>query len=232
MCADMVKIVIPRSELCGKYFTASVLLVLFLVLGSTTPASAHTTIEVENIEIDVGWGIEPPIVGYRNDFVFKISELGETEGVRTGIKNAFKNLEVTAKYGGVTKVLDIGSDPRPGHYYSHVIPTKTGSISIDLKGEVEGIQVDVQVPIEDVETTAILDFPPSSGSSSNTDVAALKNAISQIQRDVNEIRSGSGIEIKSDTGRAYDFAVFGLSLGAAGVVLAIVSLTKRGKLFG
>ena len=199
---------------------------LLISTGITSQAFAHTTVEVEQYEIEVGWGIEPPIVGYRNDFVFHISEPGENPGVKTGIINAFKNLQATAKFGGVTKVLDIGSDPRPGHYFSHVIPTKVGSISILLQGEINGVPVDIEIPVEDVETTAVLDFPPSSGSS-DQDVSSLKNAISELQRDVSSIKSGSGVEIKTDTGAAYDFAVLGLSIAAAAIILAVVSLVKR-----
>jgi len=233
MCVDMmVKFVIPRSELCGKYFTATVLLVIFLVLGSMTPVSAHTTVKVDRIAIDAGWGIEPPVVEIRNDFVFKITEPGETEGSYKGITSAFKNLEVTAMYGGATKKIDINSDPRPGYYFSPVIPTKTGTIIIDLKGEINGIEIDVQIPIEDVESTAILDFPPVSEQSSGSDVVALKNAISSLQKEVSLIKSGSGDkDFNSET--SYDFAVFGISLGAAGVILAIISMTKkRGKSIG
>jgi hypothetical protein len=119
-------------------------------------------------------------VSIRNDFVFEISEPGETEGIKSGVKNAFKNLEATAKFGGVTKKLDINSDPRLGHYFSSVIPTRTGSFTILLKGDVNGVPVDVEIPLEDVESTAVLDFPPQSD-----------------------------------------------SLGAAGVILAIIAMIKR-----
>lgn len=203
------------------------LIALLVSTGVTSQAFAHTTVDVEQYQIEVGWGTEPPIVGYRNDFVFEISESGENPGVKTGVKNAFKNLEATAKFGGVTKILDIGSDPRPGHYFTHVIPTKIGSISISLQGDINGTPVNIDIPVEDVETTAVLDFPPTSGSSSSQDVSALKNAISQIQRDISEIKAGSGIEVKSDTGAAYDFAVLGLSIGAAAIILAIIALVKR-----
>jgi hypothetical protein len=127
-----------------KVATLSFVALLFSV-GLVSQAFAHTTVEIEPYEIEVGWGVEPPVVGFRNDFVFDISEPGETAGLKVGIKNAFKNLEVTAKFGGVTKILDIGSDPRPGHYFSHVIPTKTGSYSIQLKGEINGVSIDVSV---------------------------------------------------------------------------------------
>jgi len=209
----------------------AVLFVLFLGIGST-PVSAHTSVDVENVKIDVGWGIEPPVVGIRNDFVFKIMEIGETEGSYRGITSAFKSLDATAMYGGATKKMDISSDPKPGYYFSPVIPTKTGTIIIDLKGEIDGIEVDVQVPIEDVESTAILDFPPVSGQSSSSDVVVLKNAISSLQKEVSSIKSGPKVkDVNSETG--YDFAVFAMSLGAAGVVLAIISMTKkRGKFIG
>ena len=196
-----------------------------------TPALAHTTVEVEPFEIEVGWGTEPPVVGFRNSFVFHISEPGETQGVKTGVLSAFQNLEATAKFGGITKTLDINSDPRPGHYFSNVIPTKTGSISIELKGEINGVAIDVDVPIEDVESTAVLDFPPKTDASSNQDVAAMKNALFYIQKDLAEIQSKlGGVSTDSgdiDAGPTYNFAILGLSLGAAGVILAIIAMIKR-----
>lgn len=199
--------------------------VILFSLGLVSQAFAHTTIEVEPYEIEVGWGVEPPVVGFRNDFVFEISEPGENPGVKVGVKNAFKNLDVTAKFGGVTKVIDIGSDPRPGHYFSHVIPTKTGTYSIHLKGEINGTPIDEEIPIEDVESTSVLDFPPTSGSSSSQDVEALKIAVSSLQQDVVLLKSGS-IEDSSKEG-SYDFAVLGLSIASAAIILAVIALVKR-----
>ena len=201
-----------------------------ILISGFSVAHGHTTVEVAPYEIEVGWGIEPPVVGFRNEFVFAISEPSENPGVKIGVKNAFKNLEATAQFGGISKTLDIASDPRPGHYFSNVIPTKTGSISIYLKGEINGIPVDIQIPIEDVETTAVLDFPPKTGSSSDQDVSALKNAMSSLQEDVSELKSklgGVNPNSNPNIGPAYDFAVFGLSLGAAGVILAIIAMIKR-----
>ena len=208
-----------------KVVTLSFVALLFSI-GLVSQVFAHTTVEVEPYEIEVGWGIEPPIVGIRNDFVFDISEPGDTEGLKVGVKNAFKNLEATSKFGGVTKVIDIGSDPRPGHYFSHVIPTKIGSYSILLKGEINGVLVDVEIPVEDVESTAVLNFPPSSGSSSDQDVSALKSAVSSLQKDVSAIKSGSQVE-DSSKGSAYDFAILGLSIAAAAIILAVIALVKR-----
>jgi hypothetical protein len=205
---------------------------MILIFGGLgfSEAYSHTTVHVEQYEIEVGWDVEPPVIGFRNAIIYEISE-SPSEGVKSGITSAFKNLQSTIRMGGVTKVLDINSDPKPGHYFSKIIPTKTGSLVIELKGEINGVPVEIDVPIEDVETTAVLDFPPSSGSSSGQEVSALKNAMSSLQKDVTDIKSKLGsVDTSSgefNIGAAYNFAVFGLSLGAAGVILAIIAMIKR-----
>ena len=189
------------------------------------PSFAHTTAHVEQYEIEVGWGIEPPIVGIRNDLVIKIIERGENEGTFTGITSAFKNVDATILFGGASKKIDINSDPKPGYYFSSIIPTKTGTYMVELKGDLRGTPIDIKIPVEDVEPTAVLDFPPTSGGG-DTDIAALKNAISSLQQDVSKLNSGE-TKVSSDGGAAYDFAILGLSIAGAAIVLAIISLIKR-----
>ena len=198
---------------------------LLFSVGMIAPSFAHTTVEVGPYEIEAGWGIEPPVVGIRNDLVFKITESGETEGTRKGVTSVFKSTDATVMYGGASKKIDINSDPRPGYYFSPIIPTKTGSYLVEFKGEIRGVSIDVKIPVEDVEPTAVLDFPPSS-SGGDTDIAALKNAISSLQQDVSKLNSGE-TKVPSNGGEAYDFAIFGLSIAAAAIILAIISLIKR-----
>ena len=38
-------------------------------------AYAHTTVHVEQYEIEVGWDVEPPVVGFRNAIVYEISKV-------------------------------------------------------------------------------------------------------------------------------------------------------------
>jgi len=198
---------------------------LLFSIGMIAPSYAHTTVHVEPYEIEAGWGIEPPVVGIRNDLVFKFTEAGETEGTRKGVTSVFKNIDATVMFGGASKKIDINSDPRPGYYFSPIIPTKTGSYTVEFKGEINGVPVDVKIPVEDVEPTAVLDFPPSS-SAGDTDIAALKNAISSLQQDVSKLKSGE-TDVSYDGGQAYDFAIFGLSIASAAIILAIISLIKR-----
>jgi hypothetical protein len=203
-----------------------------VIFGLSFPfVYAHTTIEVGPYEIEVGWQDEPPVVGILNAITIDIREPGDVEGVSMGITNAFRNLDATIVSGGASKVLDINTDPRPGHYYAKIIPTKTGSLEIKLQGEINGIKINDIIPVEDVESTSVLDFPAISGSSSGQEVSALKNAVTSLQKDVSSIKlQVGGIDTSSgnfDAETAYNFGVFGISLGAAGVILAIIAMVKR-----
>jgi len=152
---------------------------LFIIIGLVvfgfgfSFAYAHTTIQVDPYEIEVGWKDEPPVVGILNAITIDIREPGDIEGVSTGITNGFKKLEASVVSGGASKVLAINTAPRPGHYYAKIIPPPPGSLQIELKGEINGVVIDVVIPIEDVESTSVLDFPPTSSSSSGQEVTAL-----------------------------------------------------------
>ena len=202
------------------------LVAILLSIGMITPSFAHTTVHVEQYEIEAGWGIEPPVVGIRNDIVLKFIERGEKEGTFSGVTSVFKTVDATVMFGGASKKIDVNSDPKPGYYFSPIIPTKTGTYLVELKGEIRGTPIDIKIPVQDVEPTAVLDFPPSS-SEGAADVAALKNAISSLQQDVSKLKSGETTVSASDGGGAYDFAILSLSIAAAAIILAIISLIKR-----
>ena len=209
-----------------KYAFFAIMGLVVLGFGFTF-AYAHTTIQIDPYEIEIGWQDEPPVVGILNAITIDIREPGDVEGVSTGVINAFKKLDASVVSGGASKVLDINTDPRPGHYYAKIIPTKTGSLEVKLVGEINGVQINTIIPIEDVESTSVLDFPPTSTSSSGQEVTALKNAVTSLQQDISSIKVQGSTSTGSDEGIAYNFAVFGISLGAAGVILAIIAMVKR-----
>lgn len=209
----------------------AILLVLLLVPSSASYVYAHTTVDVEQYSIEIGWGIEPPVVSYRNTIVFAVLEKSQSQGVTSGVKNAFQDAEAVIKIGGATKQLDINSDPRPGHYFADIIPTKAGAYTVQVTGTINGVPVSIDVKVEDVESTAILDFPQQSSSSSSSSdlVGPIKDALDAMQRDIMDMKENkmSDNTMNEKGGVAYDFAVFGMSLGVAGVVLSVVAILKR-----
>lgn len=199
-----------------------------LSLGVVSPAFAHKTVVVDQYEIEVGWRDEPPLVGQQNAVFFSVNQ-DEGNAVKSGVTNAFKNLEAEVKSGSITKQLDIISDIKAGNYYAKIIPTKTGSLTIALKGTINDVPVNEEVTIEDVESINLLAFPPS-GSSSDQDTSTIKNALSALQRDVADIKSKTGnfaAGADVDLSKAYDYGVFGMAIGTAGVIIGVISMIKR-----
>ena len=188
-------------------------------------AFAHVSITVDKYEIEAGWRNEPPLVSQQNDIIFIITT-DEGSGVSTGVVNSFKDLQATVKSGSVTKTLDILSDVKPGHYYAKIIPTKVGALTVELKGTLNGVPVNEQLNIEDVENINVLAFPPADVSGL-PDLAQLKIAMSSLQRDVAELKSGGGGTGSSVSSGSADLALLAMGLGAAGVILAVISMIKR-----
>lgn len=202
-----------------------VLLVLAMVaLSGTSLAFAHKTVTVGQYDIEVGWRGEPPLVSQQNAIVFEIST-GEGNNVSAGVSNAFKDLTATIKSGSVVKQLDILAEERAGHYYAKIIPTQVGSLTIELKGTINDVDVNEEVVIEDVENINILAFPPTDASGL-PDLAKIKSTLGQLQQDVAQLKEGR-TSSGSDSGKSYDYAVFAMGLGAAGVIIAVISLIKR-----
>lgn len=195
--------------------------IMIIVISAASPAFAHKTVYVEQYEIEIGWKDEPPLVSQQNAIVFTITTQ-EGEGVSSGVTNAFKDLTATIKSGSAQKQLDVLSDAKVGHYYSKIIPTQTGSLVVELKGTINGITVNEQVQIEDVENINIIAFPPTDASGL-PDLAKIKNTLGQLQQDVAQLSQGGS----DNSGQSYDYAVFAMGLGAAGVILAVISLVKR-----
>lgn len=196
---------------------------LLLAVGAAASAHAHTTVEAGAYSIEAGWGTEPPVVSYRNSLVFHVTEPGGSPGVSSGVPHAFRSMEATVQFGGASKQLDVSSEQRPGRYFSSIIPTSPGSYSVRLQGELGGEPVSLTIPVEDVEQTAVLDFPPRASGGSE-EIGPIKSALVALQRDVSELESGSGARAG---GEAYDLAVFGVSLGAAGVAVAVFAMIRR-----
>jgi hypothetical protein len=193
-----------------------------IVISGLLPVSAHKTVFVDEYEIEVGWRDEPPLVSQQNAIVFAITT---SDGdVSTGVTNAFRDLTATVKSGSVSKQLDVLSDTKTGHYYSKIIPTQTGSLVVELKGAINGMEVNETVQIEDVESINVVAFPPTDASGL-PDLAKIKNTLGQLQQDVARLDRG---EVSGgESGKSYDYAMFAMGLGAAGVILAVISLVKR-----
>ena len=187
------------------------LLILGLALVLSTGLAfarplAHSSIDIGSYTLEVGWVDEPPIVGMKNAVFISITNKDTNkpvEGVST--------LEVTISTGGKERQLEVRplSEDAPGQYAADFIPTKRGTYTVKLGGKIETTDVSTSVDIEEVVPADSLAFPQAQPS-----VDDLKASIDALQGEVSSART---------------FGVAGAALGAIGLVLAGVALSRKRK---
>jgi hypothetical protein len=211
---------------------------------------AHISNEYGNITIQAGWDQEPPLVDEINDIVVGVtreSDLGNSSAIP--VRNALADMNIMAKYGGVTKSLDfVPSQEQEGWYEAKILPTRIGSYSLALNGTIQDQPISDEVQIEDVESKQTVSFPEANsvGSDSSTDVTntnllngQISNILNQITNDINNIRDDIGTlaesnsniqegiqDVKDIADRSYMLAITAIGVGAAGILIAAAALVR------
>lgn len=222
---------------------AGVLTFALLANSNVHYAFAHQTKKFGNINIEVGWANEPSLAGQLNTITVGISTASDNKPV----PNAVGQLQATIKKGGETKALDLLPQEQEGLYGAQVIPSQIGQYELVLKGTVSGQAIDGSVPLDDVADPKQLSFP-TSGSIGQVDsgiidqfrsaitdltsqVDAAKASADQAQQAAqNAAQSTAGVKASADG--AYIFGMIGVGVGVAGIVIAVIALSRREKVEG
>jgi hypothetical protein len=210
------------------------LLSSIMIINAANYAYAHKALTIKDIEIEVGWLSEPPLVGELNAITLEFKKDSKPFVIEP------TELSVSVRYGGVSKTLEIEPLAEPGKYASPIIPTRTGSYVVVLKGSVGGNTVNAEVPIEDVEDKARIAFPDESDTTdAQRIIPTLQSSLIQLQnkaeralseaedakKTVEEIKSSID-RLNNDSDNAYKFGLMGLSVGIAGVAVGIGTMVK------
>ena len=81
------------------------LLVFSFTFSSIKLAYAHIIKKYGNLSVEVGWSNEPALVGELNNAIVQVNQTNG-KNTQTPVINALANMNILAKYGGVTKPLD------------------------------------------------------------------------------------------------------------------------------
>lgn len=210
---------------------------LLLAAFSLRPAYAHNETEVGDIRIIGGWVQEPPLVNQLNGIVLQVVRISDD----SPITNAFSSMDVNVVKGGQSKALSLSPTEDAGVYVASIVPTQLGQYAVTLQGTISGQQINTQLEIEDVEDSASLNFPPSSGSGGVDPgfVEQMQAVISDLNAQIDtantaadealsaaEAAAETTAEIKAEADRAYLIGLVGIGVGVAGIAIAAVALRK------
>lgn len=234
------------------------LIVLFVFSFSTAKtAYAHITKNFGNIQVEVGWSNEPPLVGELNNIIVQVNQTGG-KNTQTPVINALGSMDIAVKYGGVTKPLDfVPSEQTEGLYNGQMIPTRVGSYSLVLNGTVQEQKISAEIPLDLVESKQKLNFPDSGGSggsgigdtssvASNTATASnnigpqLQGIVSELANDIDSTKASIDTltksnadtqktiqDLKNTNDRLYMIGLGGVGAGVAGIIIAATALSRR-----
>jgi hypothetical protein len=224
---------------------ATISILILLVFSNSPfvikPASAHITKVFGNYLVTVGWQNEPTYAGLMNAPIVEVKK-GSGDSAKPVI-NALASMQISIKYGSVTKQLDFVPDSTvDGQYVSPLIPTKVGSYSLIMKGTIEDQQIDTEIPLDDVASIDTLNFPQSSSSADTSNIGQVGTIINQLTNDIEDAKSSANSaaqsvanvgksfqDVKDTTDKLYMISMTGIGIGVAGIVIAVFAISCKGE---
>jgi hypothetical protein len=133
---------------------------------SANNAYGHTTKTFGNITLEVGWSNEPALVGQLNNVIVQVNQTSSGKNnAQTPVINALADMSISVKYGGATKPVDfLPSEETEGLYNGQIIPTRSGTYSLVLDGNIQNQKINAEIPLDLVESTQKFNFPDCEGS--------------------------------------------------------------------
>ncbi len=224
-----------NSYLLKKVVLLPLAFLVLLAAFNFAPALAHTPVKHGDLQVEVGWGNEPPLVGQLNTITLEVTKISDGKP----ITNALAQADISLTKGATAKPLDFQPQEEPGVYAATILPTQTGKLSVVFKGTIGGQAFDDTAEVEDVEDTKILEFPRTTGDGvSQEAIKQLQTVITDLTAQVDEANiaakeaktaAESSAELRTAVDSAYLFGMIGIGVGVAGIAIGVAGLSRKEK---
>jgi len=192
-------------------FRALGALALVITLLIPLTASAHEEVIVGQYTLEIGWVIEPVLLGETNAVFLSVINT-ETEEPVEGLTT----LQVSVATGGQTRDLELhplGEDAL-GQYAADFIPTVRGAYTVRLTGQIGEQDVDLEQEIEEVGLAEDLQFP------------VVLPSLPELSKQVTDLTTQLA-EAQSRATTAQTLALIGIGVGVVGAGLGVYGLMKK-----
>jgi hypothetical protein len=202
-----------------------------------SPALAHEARDVDDLELEVGFGTEPAYAGQPNSVQLLLHHHGEP------VTDLGDTLDVEISFGDADPLrltfepfFEEGEFGTPGDYRAWFFPTSPGQYTFHLTGTIEGEDVDETFTsgpktFSDVVSPADVQYPEQLPSTADIvarmdrESARAGDAIQQAGTQ-SERAARAASQAADDASSAKTIGVIGLVVGALGLIVAIVALTR------
>jgi hypothetical protein len=207
------------------------------LLAIASAASAHEHVTAGDLEFVIGWGTEPPVAYQMNSITIRVEHNLQPSGsvLVTGVAD---NLTVTISTGTATSVKAVEEQHGiPGTYEFAIVPTRVGTYTIRIAGQINGTTFDVSADPEDVTGGLDVDFPVSDPTPKELDdnASAQQARIEALQAQVAALQAGGGgtpvtqaqlEQANAAASTATMLALVGLAAGVVGVAVGAMGMRK------
>jgi hypothetical protein len=198
--------------------------VVGVVLMPATPALAHGETHEGHLAIVTGFAVEPAYINQPNAVQLVISHGGQPV---TDLKPG--DLKVNVEFGGQSTTVtlepqfEVGEWGTPGDYRAAFIPTQPGKYTFDVKGTVDGENVDYSMTsgpkaFSEVEDTASAMFPAENAPSTSDLATRIDQESARITTEIASANDAAD--------RARSMAILAGVVALLAVVVAIVAVAR------
>jgi hypothetical protein len=105
---------------------------------------------------------------------------------------------------------------------------------------VEDQNIDTEIPLDDVASVDVLNFPASASTDTSANVGQMGTVLNQLTNDIEEAKNNADAaaksvsnvvqsfqEVKDTTDKLYMISMTGIGIGIAGIVIAVISITRN-----
>lgn len=226
-----------RAHLTARLLTTCLILLgsAALLLALAPSASAHEHVTAGDLEFIVGWGTEPAILYQMNTITVEVQHNLEPSGSEV-VSGVATNFTVSLSTGTVTAIKTVEEVPEePGTYAFPIVPTREGTYTVTIVGQINGTQFNVSTDPEDVEAGLDVNFPVSdptvkdlgdNATDQQAQIASLEAQLAALQGGSGAVTQAQLDDVSAQASQATLVAVVGVLAGVVGVGVGVVGMRR------